>query len=55
MALDRNELSLLIQSYMGHTPRDKGMRSYFNMSEELTDKILKMEEKKGDRDLVDKK
>jgi hypothetical protein len=43
MALDRNELSLLIQEYLGHEPRSKHCISYFQMSEQLVDKILKLE------------
>ena len=55
MGLKREEVLALVQEYMGLTPKDKGLRSVLSMSDELTDKIMKLEGKKGDRDLVDKK
>ena len=49
MALDRKEVLALVQEYMGLTPRDKGLRSVLNMSDELTDKILKLEKKEEEK------
>jgi hypothetical protein len=55
MALDRNELSLLIQEYLGHEPRSKQCISYFQMSEQLVDKVLKLEENVKVDEILDSK